>query len=279
MPIVQYILIFIVASLMFLSGCSKSEQSSESKPEPEHKLTGLDDHTPIAPTETHTWSYLGNTGPEHWGELSKEYVLCSKGKEQSPIDLKVSTPQSGLALKFAYQAAPLDSVNNGHTLEQYFPDGQQSMTVNDHVYKLVRLHFHVPSEHTVDGKHTAMEMHIVHQDDQGNAAVLGLLIEPGQSAASMTNLFANLPESPGVHEEKVAVKIDPNDFVPSNHTVWHYKGSLTTPPCSENVQWYVMQTPITISPEHLDSYAKNIIAFDARPVQNLWNRSVEMLKE
>lgn len=270
MPILQYLMIFIFASVM-LFGCSKSEASQQPN-------TIDDDNSPTA-VESHTWTYVGNTGPVHWGELSKDYLVCAKGRQQSPINITSSTPKKGVSMNFSYKPSPLDSVNNGHTLEQYFPEGQQSFEVDGHKYKLVRLHFHVPSEHAINGKHSPMEMHIVHQDDKGNAAVVALMIEKGKSSSSMTNIFANLPESPGVHEQKAAVKIDANDFIPSNHTAWHYDGSLTTPPCGENVQWYVMKNPITIAPDELEEFTKDIIHFDARPVQPLNGRTVELLQE
>jgi carbonic anhydrase len=228
--------------------------------------------------ESHTWSYVGNHGPAHWGELSKDYLLCSKGKKQSPIDITKSDVKYGVTMSFSYAPASLDSVNTGFTLEQFYPENQQTFKVDDQVYNLVRSHFHVPSQHTVNGKNYPMELHIVHQDDKGNDAIVAIFLNIGKSSASLTNLFANLPESPGVHEQKSGVKIDPNDFLPRNHAAWHYEGSLTHPPCTETLQWYVMQTPMSISEADLKSFTKNVIAFNSRPVQALNGRKLELLK-
>ena len=121
------------------------------------------------------WSYEGATGPEHWGDLSEDYILANTGKKQSPINLTGAAAADVPDLAFNYQSTPLRIANNGHTIQVNYETGS-FITIGGERFDLLQFHFHSPSEHTVDGRHLPMEMHFVHQADDGALAVVGVLI-------------------------------------------------------------------------------------------------------
>src|SRR5262249_11320213 len=100
--------------------------------------------------QTVHWSYTGDTGPEHWGELSPDYALCSSGEEQSPVDIASTSPVNPPDLQFYYQPSALNIVNNGHTVQVNYDSGS-TVEIDGTPYTITQFHFHNPSEHTVDG--------------------------------------------------------------------------------------------------------------------------------
>lgn len=137
----------------------------------------------------------------------------------------------------------------------------------------MQFHFHSPSEHTINGKHYAMEVHLVHKNDEGQLAVVGVLMLPGKSRALLQTLFEQFPTD--VNQEKVVqnMRVNPKDLFPRETPYYHYNGSLTTPPCSEGVAWFVMKTPIEVSAEQVSQFTA-VMHQNARPVQPLHDRVV-----
>jgi len=218
------------------------------------------------------WSYSGKTGPEHWGDLSPEYVLAKTGKRQSPIDIANPKPFKAPPLNFRYKTTALNVVNNGHAIQQDCDEGSV-LEVGGATYALKQFHFHGLSEHTVNGKHYAMEGHLVHQDAKGTLAVVGFFLVRGKENAFLKPLFDRMPAKPGERVKDAGVKLNIIDLLPSKRSYYAYDGSLTTPPCSEGVNWSVLCEPIEMSPGQLEQFRK-LYANNYRPVQPLNGREV-----
>lgn len=221
------------------------------------------------------WSYQGRTGPMEWGKLSPAYRACSKGKEQSPIDIRKARLNPALKpIQFHYLAGPVTLTNNGHTIEIHVDPG--SYIVADGVrYDLVQIHFHHPSEHTVNGNLSDMEVHLVHRSADGKLAVVAVLLSENADFANATlaTLWAHLPASPG-QSEKVAAMVNPGGLLPRNRGYWTYTGSLTIPPCTEGVRWFVFEQAISISRSQYDAFA-NLYKMNSRPTQDLHGRRIQ----
>lgn len=217
------------------------------------------------------WSYEGDTGPTHWGELSKDYTACADGSAQSPIDIK--NPQSFNLpdVQFSYVSATPNVKNNGHTIVAEFPEGS-GIDLDGQHYNLVQMHFHDPSEHTVDGKQSPMEIHLVHKNADGKLAVVGLLVNEGAANPALDPILSVMPaEENATKPASGAVDLGP--LLPEDKTAIRYDGSLTTPPCSEGVRWVVLKQPIELSKEQIAEVAK-LFAGNNRPVQKVDGRAV-----
>lgn len=221
------------------------------------------------------WGYEGEHGPAHWGNLSPANVACERGTEQSPIDIRTSQiKHDGKAsdLDFAYHSVPLKVVNNGHTV-QVDEAGAGTLTVGGHAYTLAQFHFHTPSEETIDGQHYDMVAHYVHKDAEGHLAVVAVLFKEGQENAGLSSVFANMPVAAGPMHDIEGVSFNPNDLLPANHGYFHFMGSLTTPPCSEGVSWYVLETPVEASHAQIELLHK-LYNHNNRPVQPVNAREI-----
>ncbi|OGQ51594.1 MAG: hypothetical protein A3J24_00950 [Deltaproteobacteria bacterium RIFCSPLOWO2_02_FULL_53_8] len=219
------------------------------------------------------WGYEGEYGPKHWGAMSKENAVCSQGKTQSPIDITGASHEPLPDIGFAYKPSKLNILNNGHTVQVNYDEGS-SITLDNVKYNLLQFHFHDPSEHTVGGKSFGMEVHLVHKNAKGELAVVGLLINEGKENAVLAETWKNMPAKA---DEKKALssKINAQDLLPSDHSYYRYTGSLTTPPCSEGVNWLVFTTPIEMSKAQIAAF-KKIINKNARPVQPINARKVRV---
>ncbi|MEM9507556.1 MAG: carbonic anhydrase family protein [Cyanobacteria bacterium P01_E01_bin.35] len=189
------------------------------------------------------WCYEGSENPSEWGKLSPEFVTCEIGHSQSPIDIhsfkeKTLSETIYADIEFDYRSTPLEVVNNGHTIQVNYSQGS-SVKINDQKYELLQFHFHTPSEHTFEGKAYPMEAHLVHQNSSGEYAVIGLLIKTGQDNQLMKTVWAQIPETGEVKTVR-DISIDVSNFLPANQAYYGYQGSLTTSPCSEGVDWYVI---------------------------------------
>lgn len=218
------------------------------------------------------WSYEGSTGPAHWGHMSKDYSACL-GQNQSPIDIKASQKEDLADIEFNYKPGKLHVVNNGHTVQFNYDEGS-SIKVNGSEYKLVQFHFHTPSEHTINGKHFPMELHLVHKNDKNELAVVGVILEKGKENAAYKKMWSHLPKKA---DEKKDADLDINaaELLPKSRQFYSYPGSLTTPPCSEGVTWLVLKTPVNMSAQHIKQI-KDIMKNNSRPVQPV---NARVLKE
>ena len=220
----------------------------------------------------HSWSYEGQLGPENWGDLDPDYEIAKTGKRQSPIDLNAdSAITSQLArIEFNYEASPLSVVNNGHTF-QVNNRSNSHILIEGQRYNLLQYHFHIPSEHTVEGEYYPMEMHFVHQNAAGELAVVGVFLDEGLHNPVLQKAWDYLSAKEGTLNDPQTL-INPIDLLPfqakfaSMLVRYQYNGSLTTPPCSEGVLWLVLKKPIEVSKEQIDLF-ESIFEMNARPVQ------------
>jgi carbonic anhydrase len=225
----------------------------------------------FAAEESHHWSYEGATGPEKWGGLDAADAPCSAGDQQSPIDITGAISARQPPLKLSWSKRPDTIINNGHTIQLNFAGGN-TLRVGDRSYGLTQFHFHHPSEHRVDGKEFAMEAHFVHAAENGGLAVLGVFIVPGKTNAVFSKIVSTMPEEEGP-PVAAAPAIDPHRLLPEQRTFYHYEGSLTTPPCSQTVDWLVLTHPIEAAEAHIARFAK-LYPMNARPVQKLDRRFI-----
>ena len=267
------------AALVFLVACAdvpSPQGETETEAAPAHE-GGNAEHGggPVH------WGYEESNGPAVWAELSPAYGLCRDGREQSPVDISRAQARQHPELLLAYRPARLeiirhehvvDVVDNGHTIQVNYDEGS-TLTVGETSYDLKQYHFHAPSEHTVDGAHFPMEMHLVHQSADGALAVLGVLIAEGAKNSAFEPIWSNLPDEPGEtwHLDHLSVNVD--DLLPAGHGTYRYSGSLTTPPCSEGVSWFVVVEPIELSAEQIGAFT-SIFSGNNRPVQPLHDRMV-----
>ena len=222
--------------------------------------------------KAHSWTYSGEHGPEHWGELDASFAACKTGQQQSPIDIRSAKSLDLPAIEFKYQGTPLRIINNGHTIEVY-PAPGSAIAVGGERYELKRFHFHHPSEEKINGKEYAMVVHLVHADAKGKSAVVGVLLEEGRANPLIGTVWSYLPAEAGPERKYEDVRINVADLLPDDHGYYTYPGSLTTPPCSEGVRWFVLKKPVTISKGQAEAFGK-IYAHNARPTQPLHGRTV-----
>lgn len=211
-----------------------------------------------------SWSYEGATGPERWGGLDPASATCSVGDQQSPIDITAPVVTRQAALKINWSKRPVDIVNNGHTIQLNYADGGK-LHLGNRDYALKQLHFHHPSEHLVDGKRFAMEAHFVHAGTDG-LAVIGVLLVAGKANDTFKQIVAAMPTEKGA-PVVVDPAIDPVRLLPTQRAFYRYKGSLTTPPCSETVDWIVLARAVEVDERDIARFAR-LYPMNARPVQS-----------
>ena len=150
------------------------------------------------------------------------------------------------------------------------PDPGSGIVLDGVRFELQQFHFHHGSEHTVDGVRLPLEMHLVHGTQRGSLAVVGVLFAEGAANAALAAVWANLrPEPAG--PAAVPGRLDLPSLLPAGRTTWRYRGSLTTPPCTEGVAWVILTEPLTVSVAQIDAFAA-ICPDNRRPVQPLGER-------
>ena len=222
------------------------------------------------------WSYGGTTGPDHWADLDKAFTACHVGHHQSPIDIRAPKPADLPPIQFAYQPTPLHIVNNGHTIQVNYAPGS-FITIGDKRYQLTQFHFHHPSEERINGKGFEMVAHLVHANAAGALAVVAVLLDPGAANPVIASLWQHFPTHEGPEQKLDDVQIDATGLLPQDRGYYTFTGSLTTPPCTEDVTWFVLKTPERISQNQANTFGK-IYPRDARPIQPLYEREVLVSK-
>lgn len=220
------------------------------------------------------WGYEGEAGAGHWGELDPGFALCGIGGHQSPIDLRDAdaVPASLTPLHFAYGAVTPSLVNNGHTVQADIP-GAQALTAEGQDYALLQFHFHAPGEYALEGQIFPLELHLVHRRDDGALGVVGVFFEAGESHPVLDILWQNLPAGAG-EQASADTAIDLNTLLPDDRRYFRFMGSLTTPPCSEGVNWFVLEQPLTASAEQIAQFAALFPHGNARPLQPAGHRLI-----
>ena len=220
------------------------------------------------------WGYDGENGPSHWASLDPAYRACEVGKHQSPIAINDPTPKNLPAIEFSYQATPLKIIDNGHTIQVSYAPGS-FITVNHHQYELQQFHFHHPSEEEVNGRSYPLVGHLVHKDAAGKLAVVAVLMDEGTANDVIQAIWTHLPEEQGKEVERVGLTVDATKLLPATRGYYTFTGSLTTPPCTEGVTWFVLKTPSQISRDEIALFAKHY-PHNARPLQAANHRTIVM---
>ena len=251
--------------LALTAGCAKSPAGSEA----------VASSTPTAsPANLAHWSYEGAEGPGDWGNLSSAYQTCTTGKEQSPIDIPAATPKSPAPISLAYSASDCEVHDNGHTVELH-AGSAQSLTVSGKNYTFKQMHFHDPSEHTIEGTRFDVEFHFVHQSDDGVLAVVGVLAKAGNSNPAWAPF---VDAAAGSTSARSIGTVNLASLLPASLEHFAYEGSLTTPPCTEHVLWLVLDQPIELGAEQI-SKLQSVHSANNRPTQELNNRTVTLVNQ
>jgi carbonic anhydrase len=224
--------------------------------------------------EAHGWSYQGEHAPAHWGDLEPQYRSCKVGQLQSPIDIRGAKPARLPAIDFAYGSSPLRIVDNGHTV-QVTPVPGSYITLGGVRHDLLQVHFHHPAEEQVGGKGFPMVAHLVHKDAEGRLAVVAVLLEEGAANPFIEKVWMHLPAKEGREDDPAGVSVDLAGLLPASRGYYTFAGSLTTPPCSEGVTWFVLKTSVTVSPAAVAAFAKRY-PDNARPLQPLNGRVIQV---
>lgn len=218
------------------------------------------------------WSYAGKDGPKAWGKLDSTYSSCSTGHAQSPINITGAKKADLPKLEFDYNAVPLNVIDNGHSIQVNYASGS-TLKVGDKTYTLKQFHFHHPSEEHVNGHGYDMVAHLVHADDSGHLAVVAVLIQKGAANPFIDSIWKNIPREKEKAVDIPGVSINVKDLLPADHGYYTFSGSLTTPPCSEGVTWFVLKAPAEISAPQLTAFAK-LYPRNARPIQSVNGREI-----
>ena len=261
----------------------KEEKKSDSKVAPTDKADGKDAHSKDdkkgdkkgdkkdahGPADTHAahWDYEGAMGPENWG---KEFPTCGKGKSQSPLNIKGPFEKVRFNVVPDYKPGPLKIVNNGHTIQVNVVPGSK-LRIDGKAFDLLQFHFHRPSEEHINGKPSAMVIHFVHKNDAGELAVLGVLLQEGNENPGIKTLWSYAPPKEGPEVAPDNVAFNPNNLLPREMEFFHYDGSLTTPPCTEKVKFFILKSQVNISKEQITQFP---FKMNARPIQALNDRKI-----
>lgn len=214
------------------------------------------------------WSYTGEHGVEHWGDT---YPTCAAGSNQSPINITQPLEVDLAPLNIQYQGKVTELINNGHTVQANV-EGLNTLLVDGKSFDLKQFHFHTPSENYIKNKQYPLEAHFVHANEQGNLAVVAVMFEA--DSAFNKNLSNLLTEIPSEHDEvELDAEVKPSELLPSTDYYYRFNGSLTTPPCSEGVRWFVLQEPVAASTKRI-SMLREAMGANNRPLQPLNARVV-----
>lgn len=223
------------------------------------------------------WTYEGPKGAEHWADLDPAYADCRAGKEQSPIDIRNARKSSLPAMRFEYKSAPLKYlVNNGYTIRVNYhaPGSRDYLIVGNARYQLTQFHFHHPSEELVNGVNYDMVAHLMHEASDGRIAGVAVFLKAGKANSMVQQIWDHMPPTKGNEQEIPGVEMNPAGLLPADLSYYRYDGSLTAPPCTEGVTWFVLKTPVEVSAEQIRAFAA-LFPRDVRPVQPLNGRTIE----
>jgi carbonic anhydrase len=213
------------------------------------------------------WGYAGEMGPDRWG---KEFPTCAKGKSQSPLDIVGPFVKARTSLSADYKEGPLKILNNGHTIQVNVPPGSK-LRIDAKTYELLQFHFHRPSEEKIEGKPMSMVAHFVHKGADGKLVVLGVLLKEGNENPGIKTLWANMPPKEGPEVTPEGVKFNPGSLLPREFDFFSYEGSLTTPPCTEGVRFFILKSTVNVSAAQVAGFPFDA---NARPVQSRNGREI-----
>lgn len=218
------------------------------------------------------WGYEGMGGPENWSKLDPRNVACATGQRQSPIDIRDGIKVDVEPIKFNYRPSTFRIVDNGHTVQIVVADSSISLTGKS--YELVELHFHRPSEEKINGQRFDMVAHLVHKADDGQLAIVAVLLEGGNENPFIQTLWNNLPLEKHLTVSPPVPIINPANLLPASPNYYTYMGSRTMPPCNEGVLWLVMKQPVAVSQDQINIFSR-LYRNNARPIQPTAGRLIK----
>ena len=247
-----------------LSECEGSGQPSDKGPAAKSGA-----HSSKAGDEKHAvnWGYEGAMGPESWGN---DFPTCARGKAQAPLNIKGPFEKALFNVTPDYKNGPLKIINNGHTIQVNVPPGSK-LRIDSQPFELVQFHFHRPSEEQINGKPSAMVAHFVHKNSEGRLAVLGVLLKEGNENPGIKALWTHAPAKEGPEVSPEGVMFNPGNLLPREYEFYSYEGSLTTPPCTEGVRFFILKSQVNISREQVEAFP---FKKNARPVQPQNGRAI-----
>jgi len=247
-----------LASMLLLSACSSTTAHKEE----------VNHH------HTKHWGYTADVAPSHWSTLNDKFHMCSEGQEQSPINVVASKDSQLTKLALNYAQGSKSVINNGHTVQVNMEAGD-TLTIDGTAYELKQFHFHTPSENHISGKAFPLEAHFVHASKDGKLAVIAVMFKEGTENPTLNKIVKAFP----LEKNKEATLRFSKEYLdvvmPENRDYYHFMGSLTTPPCSEKVNWFVLKTAQTASAEQIAAMHKEIGMNNNRPIQATNKRSIE----
>jgi len=218
------------------------------------------------------WSYSGEQGPEHWAAMSPSFGACT-GERQSPVDLRGGRTIGYSPLSFRYRSNALSVLNDGRSVRVEDPPGSY-LLAGGREYELTGFHFHVPAEHLINGYQADMELQLEHRDHQGRMAVVSVLLQAGRRMNStLTRIWEHMPGSPDQRFYGRQTGINPLFLLPNDRSYYTYVGSLTEPPCTEGIDWFVLAEPVEVDASYIQRFVQ-AVGTNARPVQPLNGRAV-----
>tara|TARA_R110001583_G_C5646463_1_gene408328 strand:+ start:2044 stop:2865 length:822 start_codon:yes stop_codon:yes gene_type:complete len=243
---------FLILITLVVFSCKNKKENKAIYP-----VVNEEKHETTHQKENKHWTYEGETGPKHWVEIEKESD-CD-GKRQSPIniidvDVITDTLLTPIDIYYSTNVKIHEITNNGHSIQYNFEKGDFIILNNDK-YELKQIHFHEPSEHTINGIRYPLEMHLVHVSTENKIAVLAIMAKEGESSEPFNFLEKFLPINNG-ETKLIDADFDLNKNLPQDKGYYTYNGSLTTPPCTENVTWFIYKSPITISVDQVKQLQK-----------------------
>lgn len=259
----------VVAASFVLSACVAPSQQVSSQDIAAHQKPHHHDHH-----DDHHWSY---TNAHQWGDVEVN-KLCKIGQAQSPINITqvVKSPNVSFDLRPNYQAQDFTIKNNGHTIVfDAVNSAQGVLNINGTRYELLQFHYHIPSEHTVMNAYYPLELHFVHKNANDGLAVVGVLVDKGGENAQLAKILTNLPTDS--HTQGMLKGFNVASIMPTDSTTYAYDGSLTTPPCGEQVQWLLKSTPIHASASQL-AVLSALYDGNNRPIQPQGARTVHLVE-
>ena len=245
-----------VSALLLTTGCVSHNENMEHSNE--HKAH---------------WGYKGDVGPSHWSQLNEKFSMCSKGNMQSPINIIASDDKDLKPLGFSYNTNSSDVINNGHTVQVNIKSGS-TVTIDGIAYELKQFHFHTPSENNINSKEYPLEAHFVHATKEGKLAVVAVMFEYGAENPIINKIWSKFPLKENHNEKLELSQDDINAILPAYKEYYKFMGSLTTPPCSENVKWNVFKKSVTISKDQVQKFFDIYEHSNNRPIQKTNNRVI-----
>ncbi|HEY9128109.1 MAG TPA: carbonic anhydrase family protein [Acidobacteriaceae bacterium] len=219
------------------------------------------------------WEYSGKRGPLNWGHLDPAYEACGKGKEQSPIDIRGAHLDKALKpIEFHYISGLMTLTNTGKTVQVTPPKGSYIIAGGVR-YELVQFHFHHPGEEQVKGKLPDMDIHFVHKSADGKIAVIAVRLNEGNANTVLAGLWPHMPKAVGATDQTTD-SMSPAGLLPQDKGYWTYEGSLTAPPCTEGVQWFVFEEQVELSRDQLLAFGR-MYKINSRGVQATHGRKIE----